>query len=62
MSFREMIPVYSENHTKPINTLYGQNTKFVNDEAGGTYSDHWALKGLIRNVKHPIHISKFTNK
>jgi hypothetical protein len=41
----EIIVVYSEIHTKHINTVCGQNTEFVNDTAGGTYSDHWALEG-----------------
>jgi len=43
MLYREIIAVSSEIHTKPINTLSGQNTEFVNVSAGGTYSDHWAF-------------------
>jgi hypothetical protein len=41
----EVIAVYSEIHTKPINTLCGQNAELVNVKTGGTYSYHWALKG-----------------
>jgi hypothetical protein len=36
MLFREIIPVSSENHTKHISTLSGQNTKFFSVVAGGT--------------------------
>jgi hypothetical protein len=35
--FKEIIAVYSENHTKHINTLCGQNTELLNVEVGGTY-------------------------
>ena len=45
MLYREIIAVCSEIHTKPINTLWGQNVEIVNVKAGGTYSDHWALEG-----------------
>jgi hypothetical protein len=45
MLYREIIAVCSEIHTKHINTLCGQNVEFVNVKAGGTYSNHWALKG-----------------
>jgi hypothetical protein len=41
MLFKEIITVYSENHTKPINTLCEQNEELV--IAGGTYSYHGAL-------------------
>ena len=44
MMYREIISVYSQIHTKHINTLCGQNTEFVNVAAGGTHSDHWALE------------------
>jgi hypothetical protein len=42
--FREIIAVCSVNHTKPINTLRGQNAQLLIVRAGGTYSYHWALK------------------
>jgi hypothetical protein len=45
MLYREIIAVCSEIHTKHINTLCGQNVEFVNVKLGGTYNDHWALKG-----------------
>jgi hypothetical protein len=35
---------YSENHTKPINTLHGQIAELVIDKAGGTYCYHSGLK------------------
>jgi hypothetical protein len=33
-----MVIVYSENHAKHANTIYGQNAGFINDIAGGAYS------------------------
>ena len=45
MLYREIIAVFSEIHTKHINTLCGENVAFVSVKAGGTYSDHWALEG-----------------
>ena len=39
--------VCSEIHTKHINTLCGQNVEIVSSKLGGTYSEHWALKGYI---------------
>jgi hypothetical protein len=41
---KEIIAVCSENHTKPISTLCGQNAELLIVKAGGTYSYHWALK------------------
>jgi hypothetical protein len=43
--FRETVAVYCENHTEHKDTLCGQNAGFQCVKAGGTYSDHWALKG-----------------
>jgi hypothetical protein len=45
MLYREIIAVCSEIHTKHINTLCGQNVELLNVTPGGTYSNHWALKG-----------------
>jgi len=45
MLYREIIAVFSQIHTKHINTLSRQNVEFVNVKRGGTYSDHWALQG-----------------
>jgi len=47
MLYIEIIAVYSEIHTKHINTLCGQNVEFFILKRGGTYSDHWALEGYI---------------
>ena len=45
MLYREIIAVCSQIHTKHINTLCGRNVELLNVKAGGTYSDHWAVKG-----------------
>jgi len=46
MLYREIIAVFfSEIHTRHINTECGQNVELVNVTFGGTYSDHWAMKG-----------------
>jgi hypothetical protein len=50
MLYREIIAVCSEIHTKHTNTLCGQNVEFVNVKPGGTYSNHWALKGSFQNL------------
>ena len=47
MLYSEIIAVFSQIHTKHINTLCGQNVEFVNVKPGDTFSDHWALKGLL---------------
>jgi hypothetical protein len=41
---REIITLYSDNHKKPINTLFIQNAELLNVKAGGKYSHHGALK------------------
>jgi hypothetical protein len=43
--FKEIIAVHSENHTKHINTLCGQNAELLIIKSGGTYSYHWAVMG-----------------
>ena len=48
MLYREIIAVCSQIHTKHMNTLCGQNAELLNVKPGGTYSDHWALQGLLR--------------
>jgi hypothetical protein len=45
MRLRETIAVYSENHMKHTNTLYGQNAEIYYVKADGAYSKLWALKG-----------------
>jgi hypothetical protein len=42
--FKEIIPVYTENYTKHINTFCGQNTESLVIKAGGTYKYHSALE------------------
>jgi hypothetical protein len=44
MLFKEIIAVCSKNHTKPINTLCGQDVELISVKSGGTYRFHWALK------------------
>jgi hypothetical protein len=41
----DTVAVYCENHTLHTNTLFGQKTDFQYVKAGGTYSNHKALKG-----------------
>jgi len=45
MLYREINAVFSQIHTKHINTLCGQNVGFFNVETGGTYNTHWTAKG-----------------
>ena len=45
MLYREINDGRSEIHTKHINTLSGQNVELLNVKLGGTYSNHWAVKG-----------------
>jgi len=45
MLYREIIAVCSQIRTKHTNTLCGQNVELLNVKLGGTYSNHWALKG-----------------
>jgi hypothetical protein len=45
MLFGETVAVYCENHTEHTDTLCGQNVEFWCLKAGGTYGDHWDLKG-----------------
>jgi hypothetical protein len=45
MPLGKVTAIYSENHTKYINALCGQNSSFVNVSVDGAYSYHWALKG-----------------
>jgi hypothetical protein len=41
MLFKEIIPVYTQNHTKPIS----QNAELLIVKVDDTYSYHWALNG-----------------
>jgi hypothetical protein len=43
MLFREIIPVYYENHIRNINVLRGENAGLLNIKANGTYSYHCRL-------------------
>jgi hypothetical protein len=45
MLIKEIICVYSGNHTKPLNALCGQNAELLTVKADYTYSYHWILKG-----------------
>jgi hypothetical protein len=47
MLYWEIIALSSQIHTKQINTQCGQNVELLNVKPGGTYSDHWALRGLF---------------
>jgi hypothetical protein len=48
MLYREIIAVFSQIHTKHINTLCGKKLELLNVKPGGTYSDRCAL---IVNVR-----------
>jgi hypothetical protein len=44
--FKEIIAVYTENHTEPTNTPRGKkNSDLLIIKAGGKYSYHWSAKG-----------------
>jgi hypothetical protein len=45
MLFGETVAVYCENHTKHTNSLCEQNAELYYIKVGGTYSNHWTLKG-----------------
>jgi hypothetical protein len=45
MLFGETVTVCCENSTEHTDTLCGQNAEFWYGKAGGTYSNHWTLKG-----------------
>jgi len=45
MLYREIIDGCSEIHTKHINKLCGQKVELLNVKLGGTYSNHWTVKG-----------------
>ena len=45
MPYKEITALCSQIHTKHINTRCGQNVELLNVEPGGTYSNHWAIKG-----------------
>jgi hypothetical protein len=47
--FKEIIAVYSENHTKQA-----QNTELLIIEVGGTYSYHWALRGQSTRISKAV--------
>ena len=51
MLYREIIAVCSQIHTKHIKTLCGQNVELLCVKPGGTYSNHWAVKGYILVIK-----------
>jgi hypothetical protein len=59
MLYTEIIAVYSQMHTKHINTLCGQNVEFLHVKPGGTYSNHWALNGYRRQFTRTGHDSEW---
>ena len=46
MRYREIIAVFSQIHTKHINTLCGQNVEIFNVKIGGKYSNRCVLSEL----------------
>jgi hypothetical protein len=51
MLYREIIIVCSEIHKKHIYALCGQNVGMLSVKPGVTYSNHWALEGLLRCMR-----------
>ena len=51
MLYREIITVFSQIHTKHINTLCGLNVEYFSLKPGGAYSNYWALGGYF-NYHH----------
>jgi hypothetical protein len=45
MVFKEIVAVYSKNHTKPVNTFSGREAELPIVKAGGTFNYNWAYKG-----------------
>jgi hypothetical protein len=45
MLFKKIIAVYTENHTKPVSTLCGQNADLLIVKAGDISRNDWVLKG-----------------
>ena len=45
MTYRDIMAVCSEIHTKHINTVCGQNVELLNVKTSGAYSNHWAIMG-----------------
>jgi hypothetical protein len=39
------VNIYSENHSKPINTLFGKYAQFFNVKRDGTYTNLCTSKG-----------------
>jgi hypothetical protein len=56
MLYTEVIVTRSEIHTTHINALCGHNVEILSVKPEGTYSNHWACRGLIylRFLKHNI--------
>jgi hypothetical protein len=45
MVFGETVAAYREDHAEHTDALYAQNAEFTYVKAGGTYRNHWTLKG-----------------
>jgi len=61
MLYREIIAVCSQIHTKHMNTLCGQNVELLCFKPGGTYSDHWGVKGHTCSVFRSLRSRKLFN-
>ena len=51
MLYREIIAICSELRTEHINTVCGQKVEFFNVKPGGTYRNHWTLKGHFSGIR-----------
>jgi hypothetical protein len=47
MLFKEIITVYSEDHTKPTDTLCGQNAEFLIVREGSTYDNPYTHENCV---------------
>jgi hypothetical protein len=50
MPVREIVTHICENHIKHLNAFCGQNRESYYVKAGGSYSNHWALRAKLKSL------------